>query len=243
MISRFSALLTAVFLIGALPQHRAAAFEASTEIGTTQPRAPKAILPSPPLRLDWNSPSKALWVAGESPAPGRDAAGSITSASGWGSAGLRHEAFRAWGLSLTSMPLIRSAALWQEGEARSRRAIGAALVEELSLALPGGLRLRARGGIGQRAGLADPGGRGAAPGLAFRAEAGLSTSLGFLGQAGTRFDLQLVSLKGLGKAGGQATCEVKLELATEHAPPLRLGGSCPGATGAAHFTLGIGGWF
>ncbi|WP_043831770.1 hypothetical protein [Muricoccus aerilatus] len=243
MISRLSAFLTTLFLVAAFPEHSAAAFEATAEIGTAQPRAPKAIFPSPPLRLDWNSPDKALWVTGESPAPAWDAAGSITSASGWGSAGLRHETSRVWGLALTSMPLIRSAALWREGEARSRQAIGAALVEELSLALPGGPRLRAKAGIGQRAGLADPGGRGTAPGLAFRAEAGLSTSLGFLGRAGTRLDLQIVSLKGLGGAGGQATCEVKLELAAERALPLRLGGSCPGAPGAAHVTLGIGGWF
>lgn len=243
MISRFATFLIAVFLVAAFPQHRAGAFEATAEIGTTQPRQLKAILSPPPLRLDWNSPAKALWVTGESPAPGQDAAGGITSARGWGSAGLRHEAFRAWGLSLTTMPLIRSAALWQEGEATSRRAIGAALVEELSLALPAGLRLRARAGIGQRAGLVDPGGRGAATGLALRAEAGLSTSLGFLGRAGTRLDLQLISLKGLGGTSGQATCEVKLELAAERAPPLRLGGSCPGAPGAAHVTFGISGWF
>jgi len=244
MIFRRLAFSAALLLLPGVARHPAAAYALTFETAVP-PR--QQILSPPPLRLDWSSPDRTVWITGEGPAPRQDASGTVVSAQGWGSAGARHQLFRRWGVSLATVPLIRSVALWQEQQARSRQAFGAALVQELTIALPAGFHLRAKGGIGQRAGLSDTDWQGASYGYALRGEAAISASLALIGQPETRFDLQVISLRRYGIEGGEprppAACELKLELARDPAPPLRLGGSCPGAAGAARVTLSIGGWF
>ncbi|MBB5694597.1 hypothetical protein [Muricoccus pecuniae] len=248
MIPPYFRLLAAALLCVLMPARPAASYEMLTEGQSLTGQATRAVLPSPPMRLGWTSPDKAFWINGESPEPKRDTAGQIVHAHGAGAMGARYRLLQHGRFALSLVPTIRAQAVWQEGDPGARQGIGGALFEELSVTLPAGFGFRARGGLGDRTGVAGPVPRGmASPSLALRGEIGFSGSLAPLGFPEARFDLQLISIKALGTEIGESrppsSCELKLELATFRTAPLRIGGSCPGASGEGRVTLGIGGRF
>ena len=247
-MSRRSLLLAVACLLStALSGRPAEAHDLMAEVQALRGPAAKQILPQPSLRLGWNSPDKGFWMAGESPEPRRDERGQIVFANGTGTLGTRYEPIRARGVSLATIPMIRVEAVWDDQPSGSRETVGAAVFEELSVALPAGLAFRAKGGVGDRTGVSAPNPRGISSGLAVRGEAGVSASLASLGHADTRLDLQLISTRSFaneaGEAHAPATCELKLELARQGTAPLRIGSSCPGASGEGRVTLSIGGRF
>ncbi|HEY8610033.1 MAG TPA: hypothetical protein VIL69_01930 [Roseomonas sp.] len=247
IISRHFIFLAATLLALTAYRSSASAYDVTSDAWIPASQAPKQVLPRPPMRLGWNSSDKAFWVTGESPEPSRDASGQVVFASGMGTLGARTEIFRSGGVSLTAVPLIRAEASWQEQNAGARQALGAAIFEELSIALPASFRFRAKGGFGDRIGVSAPNPGGVSPGLAIRGEAGLSGNLASLGHANTRFDLQLISTQAFGTGTDdpypRSTCELKLELLRKGTAPLSIAGSCPGAAGEGRITLNIGGRF
>jgi hypothetical protein len=209
--------------------------------------APKQIIAPAPLRLDWALPGKLLWVAGESPQPERTVSGEVVAARGTGSLGMRYPIFQQPGISLTTAPLIRAEAAWLEQESSAQQTIGTAIFEELVVQLPGGLRLNAKAGVGDRFGVSAPNPRGGFSAPAVRGEAGISGTLRGLGGAQTRFNFQLISTRALsvdeGETSAPSSCELMLEIAQLGLAPLRFGGSCPGASGEQRITFAVGGRF
>jgi hypothetical protein len=244
--SRLSVTATALFLLAAL-HSPVLADDVTTEARILRGQITKQVLSQPPLQLAWDSPDKTFWMVGENPEPRRDEVGQVTFANSVGTMGLRHRTFRHGGVSLTTTPIIRAEAVWEDADMGARDAVGAAVFEELAVALPAGLQFHAKGGIGDRTGVSVPNPRGAAMGFAVRGEAGVSGSLGALGHPGTRFDLLLVSTQAFVSEPGEehppSSCELKLELVRKDTAPLRIGGSCPGAMGEGRVTISIGGRF
>jgi hypothetical protein len=239
-------LLWAAALACCLPAGRAiAAPEMTAEAWYSGIPAPEPILPRRPLSLSWNLPDKAFWLAGESPAPARDASGNIVSASAWGTAGSRQQVFQRGGVSLTMVPLIRAEAGWH-ADAEAQPKVGAAILQELAVPLSGGLRFNAKTGFGDPIGLSAPNPAGVS-GLAFRGEAGLSGTLRPLGDAQTRFDLHLVSTRllsrGIDETAPSSSCELTLQLTRLAMAPLHIGATCPGMDGERRITLNVGGRF
>jgi hypothetical protein len=217
------------------------------EIRSARGAVPKPVAEPPTAQLGWTSADKDFWISGESPPPTRDEAGEIVSATGSGTLGARYRSYADGRLSLATVPMIRAEAAWEGEGGRARPSVGVAILQELALALPEGLRFRAKGGIGDRTGLSLAHPAGASPGLALRGEAGLSGSLRPLGHPDARFDLQLIATQAFGSRGEEdgapSSCELKLDLTRKGGPPLSLGASCPGAPGEGHITLHIGGRF
>ncbi|MBP0493914.1 hypothetical protein [Roseomonas indoligenes] len=227
------------------PAPPAAADNVVLEAGAQTRIEQAPILPEPAYHLGWNSADKSFWISGETPKPTRDLAGRVAAAGGTGTLGARYETFRDGSLSLLTSPVIRAEASWAE-EGQPRHLLGGAVFQEMTLALPEGLKLRAKGGLGDPTGLSAAGGDSLPNGLAFRGEAAISGDLTPIAGPDTRFDLQVVSTRpvaGLRDSGFSAGCEMRLELSRKGAAPLGIGTSCPGVGGSEWITLNIGGRF
>ena len=204
-----------------------------------------AILPEPAARLVWDSADKSFWITGEAPKPTRDLAGRVTAAGGSGALGARYQTFQEGPLSLSPSPILRAeAGLARDGALR--HVLGGAVFQEMRLALPLGLNLRAKGGLGDPTGLSAAGADGLPTGLAFRGEASISGDLSPVAGPGTRFNLQIASthpMAGLRDTDFTTHCEMKLELSRKGTSPLGIATSCPGAGGKEWVTVSIAGRF
>lgn len=233
----------ALMLTAAFP---ASAYEAVTpgQILTGQPG--RAILSDPAAKLRWDTPAQSWWAIGEALpiATSQQDAASYRASVAFGG---RHELLASSGVSWTILPQLRVDAAGGPDGSAGTPALGASLLQEAAVSLPGGARFLASFGIGDSLKISAPGGdaRGAPNNLAVRAAASLASVLGSVAGAPLRAELQFVAARKVASENWtepSSSCELKLELSQPNRPPLRLASACPGS-GAPTLTIGISGRF
>jgi hypothetical protein len=204
-------------------------------------QASHSVLPAEPPSLQWEAPGGALWAKGEASLGAAEPEAGAGFERGALALGARQELTLLPNLSWSVAPQLRLESAADQQGLPGSPALNGTVQQDLALSLPGGAKLVASLGLGDRLGvasLASPAGMLA--GASLRSRVSLAAQAAVSG-APLKMELQLTSTRPVAAEHGPAranSCELALLLRWGEAAPLRLAGSCPGES-MRRVTLGL----